>query len=94
MGWVVNATPRPLYSEIDPVSIVKDAGCDPGPVWVGSTNLAPTGNRSPGFPARSESLYQLSYPSPCSPYAYTIPAANSLTRLETVFVERLLVSKR
>ena len=32
------------------------------PVWTGAENLAPTGIRSPDRPARSQSLYQLSYP--------------------------------
>jgi len=40
------------------------AGWAPGPVWTGAENLAPTGIRYPDRPARSESLYQLSYPSP------------------------------
>ena len=34
----------------------------PGLVWTGAENLAPTGIRSPDRPARSESLYRLSYP--------------------------------
>jgi hypothetical protein len=57
MGWVVNATPRPN----DPVPIVQEAGWAPGPVWTGAKNVAPTGIRSPDHPARSESLYRLSY---------------------------------
>ena len=32
--------------------------------WTGAENLAPTGIRSPDRPARSESLYRLSYPGP------------------------------
>ena len=37
----------------------------PGPVSMGAENLAPpTGIRSLDRPARSESLHQLSYPSP------------------------------
>jgi len=32
-GWVVNATPRPLYPrERDPVPLVREAGWAPGPV--------------------------------------------------------------
>jgi hypothetical protein len=50
----------------DPVTIVQEAGWAPGPVWIGAENLAPTGIRSPYFPARSESLYRLSYPGPQS----------------------------
>ena len=46
----------------DPVPIVQEAGWAPGPVWTGAENLAPTGIRSPDRPARSESLYRLSYP--------------------------------
>jgi len=34
----------------------------PGPVWTGAETLAPTGIRSPDRPARSQSLYRLSYP--------------------------------
>ena len=48
----------------DPVPIVQEGGWAPGPVWKGSENLASTGIRSPDRPARSESLYRLSYPGP------------------------------
>jgi hypothetical protein len=34
----------------------------PGSVWTCAKNLAPTGIRSPDRPARSQSLYRLSYP--------------------------------
>jgi hypothetical protein len=40
---------------------VQEAGWAPGPVWTGSENLAPTGIPSPDRPARSQSLYRLSY---------------------------------
>ena len=50
--------------EKDPVPIVQEAGLAPGPVWTGGENLAPTGIRSADRPARSESLYRLSYPGP------------------------------
>jgi hypothetical protein len=62
MGWVVNATPRPIYPRERP--IVQDAGSAPGPIWTGAENLATTGIRSPDRPARSESLYLLSHPGP------------------------------
>jgi hypothetical protein len=39
-----------------------------GPVWTGLENLAHTGIRSPDHPARSESLYRLSYPGPICIY--------------------------
>jgi len=38
-------------------------GWVPGSVWSGAENLVPTAIRYPDRPARSESLYQLSYPS-------------------------------
>ena len=51
-------------SPVDPVPIVQEAGWTPEPVWTGAENLAHTGIRSPDRPARSESLYRLSYPGP------------------------------
>jgi hypothetical protein len=56
--------PRPLFTPgEDPVPIVHEAGWAPGPVWSGAENLAyPTGIRSPDRPARSQSLYRLSFP--------------------------------
>ena len=48
----------------DPVSIVQEAGWAPGPVWTGAKNLFPSEIRSPDGPARSESLYRLSYRDP------------------------------
>ena len=64
-GWGVSFTPRPLFNPgKDPVPIVQEVGWAPGPVWTGAENLAPTGIRSPDRPARSQSLYRLSYPGP------------------------------
>ena len=70
--WVVNATPRPLYS-LETPSTHCTGGCDgeggwPGPVWTSAESLAPTGIRFPDRPARSELLYRLSYPGPWGPY--------------------------
>ena len=56
MGWVVNATPLPLYTwEKDPVSIPQEAVWAPGPVWRGAENLAPHPHQDliPG-PSRSK----------------------------------------
>jgi len=62
-GWGVSVTHRPLFTPgKEPVPIVQEAGWAPGPVWTGAQNLAPTGIRSPYRPARSQSLYRLSYP--------------------------------
>jgi hypothetical protein len=48
--------PRPLYPWERPDT--------PGPVWADVENLAPHRDLIPDYPALSESLYQLSYPSP------------------------------
>jgi hypothetical protein len=63
-GW---SAPRPgrFTPGKNPVPIVQEAGWTPGPVWTCVKNLAPTGIRSPDRPARSQSLYSLSYPGHC-----------------------------
>jgi hypothetical protein len=48
----------------DPVLFVQEAGWAPGPACTCAKNLTPTGIRSPDRPARSQSLYRLSYPGP------------------------------
>ena len=62
-GW---SAPRPgrFTPGKDPVPIVEEAGWAQGSVWTGAENLGPTGIRSPDRPARSESLYRLSYTDP------------------------------
>jgi hypothetical protein len=65
MVVVVNATSRPLYPQVrDLVPSVKDVGLDPGTVWSREENFAPKGIRYPVSPARSKSLFRLSYPGP------------------------------
>jgi hypothetical protein len=62
-GRVVSVMPRPYFTpRNDPVPIVQEAGWGPGPVWAGVENLVSTGIRFPDLPARSQSLYRLSYP--------------------------------
>ena len=46
--------------------MVQEVGWDPGPVRADAEDLARTGIRSQGRPARSKSLYRLSYPGPQS----------------------------
>jgi hypothetical protein len=62
-GW---SAPRPgrFIPGKDPVPTAQEAGWAPGPVWKSAKNLAPTGIRSPDCPARSQSLFRLSYPGP------------------------------
>jgi len=62
-GWGVSVTLWLLFTPgKDTVPIVQDAGWAPEPVWTGAENLDSTGFRSPDRPARSQSLYRLSYP--------------------------------
>jgi len=64
---MVNDTPRPIYPrERDSLPIVEEAGWAPGPVWTSAEILATTRIWSPDRPARSGSLYRLSYPGPLS----------------------------
>ena len=60
---MVSSTPRPHFTpEKDPVPILQETPWAPRPVWAVAGNLALTGIRSPDLPARSQSLYLLSYP--------------------------------
>ena len=44
MGWVDNATPWSFYPrKRDPVPVVWEAMCAPGPVWTDAENLGHTG---------------------------------------------------
>ena len=71
--WGVSLTPRPLFTPGKaPVPIVQETVWAPGPVWTGAENLAPTGIRSPGRPARIQSLYRLRYPA----YKFNMPGTN------------------
>jgi len=63
-GWVVNATPQPLYPRERPGTHCIGGWVGPQS-WSGQVrNISPppTGIRSPDRPARSESLYRLLYP--------------------------------
>ena len=61
-GWVVNSTPRPHFTPgKDPVPVLQEAGWAPGPVWT-SGKSRPHRDSIPYCPARSQSLYRLSYP--------------------------------
>jgi len=75
-GWGVSFTSRPLFTPVkDPVPIIQEAGWAPGPVWTSAENLALTGIRTPGRPARSQSLYRLNYPGPHVLLKWTLEVA-------------------
>jgi len=52
--------PATYTPEKDPVLIVQEAGWVPGPVWAGGKSR-PHWDSIPERPARSQSLYRLSY---------------------------------
>jgi hypothetical protein len=62
-GWSVTRPGRFTPGK-DPVPIVQEAGWAPGPVWTCAKNLPSPRIRYPDRPARSQSLYRLSYPGP------------------------------
>ena len=64
--------PATLPPGKDALPTVQETGWAPGSVWTGAKNIAPTGIRSLVRPARSESLYRLSYPSHCKINRYYI----------------------
>ena len=69
-GWVVSSTPRPHFTPgKDPVPIVQEAGWGPGPVWTGGISR-PCRDSIPDRPARSQSLYRLSYRAHPPPLGY------------------------
>jgi len=49
-----------------PIPTVQDAGWAPGSVWTGPENLVPSDIPAPGRPARSDTIYRLSYSGPTS----------------------------
>ena len=61
---MVSSTPRPQFTPgKDPVPISQEAGWAPGPVWTGGKSR-PHRDSIPDRPARSQSLYRLSYRAP------------------------------
>lgn len=61
MGYVVIATPRPVYPGNNLVFIIWKVGRVPGPVLTGLENLAPTEIPTRDHSTRSKSLYLLRY---------------------------------
>jgi hypothetical protein len=71
MGRVVNAIFRPLYPRERPGTHFMGGTVGTGPIWTGAENPTHTGIRTADRPARSESLYRLSYSGPQYPTVYT-----------------------
>jgi hypothetical protein len=61
---VVSTTPRPFYPLVRPGTHYTGGWVGPGAIWTCAKSLARTGIRSPDRPARSQSLYRLSYRDP------------------------------
>jgi len=59
--WSAARPSRTLPPGKDPVPIVQEDGWAPGPVWTGGKSR-PHRDSIPDRPARSQSLYRLSYP--------------------------------
>ena len=60
-GWVVSSTLRPHFTPgKDPVPILQEPGWAPGPIWTG-WNSRPHRDSISDRPARSRSLFRLSY---------------------------------
>jgi hypothetical protein len=64
--WSAARSGRTLPNGKDPVPIVQEAGWAPGPVWTGGKSRLHR-DSIPNRPARSQSLYRLSYPAHTSP---------------------------
>jgi hypothetical protein len=62
MGCVINSALQPLYTRERPGTHCIGGWVGPRLTWTGAEKLASTGIRSPDSQARSEYLYQLSYP--------------------------------
>ena len=68
---MVSSTPRPHFTpRKDPVPILQEAGWASGPVWTGGKSR-PHRDSIPDHPARSLSLYRLSYPTHTHTHTHT-----------------------
>ena len=84
--------PRPLSTPgKDPVPIVQEAGWTPGTVWTGTENFASIEIRFPDRPARSQSLYRLSYRA--NAIVITKPQINAAKNVTVWLFENLCPSR-
>ena len=93
-GWVVSSTPLPHFTpRKDPVPILQVTGWAPGPVWTGGKSR-PHRDSIPDRPARSQSLYRLSYPAQGykhtprihNIYCFSMATTNTRTRPNVTFI--------
>ena len=81
---MVSSTSRPHFTPgKDPVPIVQEAGWVPGPVCTGGKSRPHRGS-IPDCPARSQSLYRLSYPTHYNSYYLLTPWCSVLLEKLTV----------
>ena len=74
-GWVVSNTPRPHFTpRKDHVPILHETEWTPGPIWTTGKSRSHR-DSIPDRPARSQSIYRLSYP------AITWEYRNKITKL-------------
>ena len=91
-GWVVSSTPRPHFTPgKDPVPILQEAGWAPGPGWTGEKSL-PHRDSIPDRPARSQSLYRLSYPAHIQ-VIYNLFLCPSVRKSNLTFTTKTSVTK-
>ena len=87
---MVSSTPRPHFTPgKDPVPIVQEAGWAPGPVWTGGKSR-PHEDSIPDHPARSQSLYRLSYPAHKNLYSFAILIISGIIQIDQCKVKCLL----
>ena len=77
--WLAARPSRTLSPGKNPVPTLQEAGWAPGPVWAGE-KPRPHRDSFPDRPARSQSLYRLSYPAPPAVYRDTIKETLHFTR--------------
>ena len=80
---MVSSTPRPHFTPgKDPAPILQEAGWALGPVWTGGKSR-PHRDSIPDHPARSQSLYRLSYPAHIYIYIYIYIYTHAHTHTHT-----------
>ena len=82
---MVSSTPRPHFTpRKDLVPILQEVGWAPGPVWTGGKSR-PHRDSIPDRPARSQSLYRLSYP------AHAVDSTNGIIHIQGVSVNIIII---